>query len=187
MAEFRIAKVTALPGTLTAHTVYLVAPPARPDFVEMYVTGASPSTVKRMLREQDVADMIAAAVDGLSSIEVVANIAARDALVLTANTQVLVLDATGDPTVASGAATYVWRAATSTWTKISEAESLDVQIQWSSIIGRPSSSPALIDNAVALRHTHTNKTQLDKIGEDADGNLTYDGDLPVTGWTEVNW
>ena len=115
MAEFRIAKVTALPGTLTAHTIYLVAPPARPDYVEMYVTGSSASVVKRMLREQDVQGLIDTSLSGLSAIQVVATIAERNALALTVNTQVLVLDATGDPTVASGAATYVWRAAASTW------------------------------------------------------------------------
>lgn len=37
------------------------------------------------------------------------------------------------------------------------------------------SSLANIDNAVSLRHTHTNKTQIDKIGQDGDGNPTWNG------------
>jgi hypothetical protein len=34
---------------------------------------------------------------------------------------------------------------------------------------------AAIDAAVGNAHTHANKSQLDKIGEDAGGGLTYDG------------
>jgi hypothetical protein len=37
------------------------------------------------------------------------------------------------------------------------------------------SSLTNIDNAVSLRHTHTNKTQIDKIGQDGDGNPTWNG------------
>ena len=86
------------------------------------------------------------------------------------------LDASADATVASGAATYVYDFGNTTWVKISEAESLDVVLDWSNIQNGPSSSPAAIDAAVADSHTHANKTQLDKIGENGDGNLTYDGD-----------
>ena len=47
--------------------------------------------------------------------------------------------------------------------------------------------PAQIDAAVAATHTHANKSELDKIGQDANGNLTYDGALPATGYSTVNW
>ena len=30
-----------------------------------------------------------------------------------------------------------------------------------------------IEESVSLRHTHSNKEQLDKIGEDSEGNFTY--------------
>jgi hypothetical protein len=55
----------------------------------------------------------------------VANIAARNALTgLTTGDRVFVLDATGDATVASGWAIYVWRGGG--FTKVAEAEGLDV-------------------------------------------------------------
>lgn len=187
MFRYRIYKETALPGTLTAHSIYLVAPAARPDYVEMYVTGADPATVKRVVNSVDVQAMINASLSGINAVQVVADIAARNALAPTSNTQVLVLDATGDATVASGAATYVWQQATSTWHKISEAESLDVALTWAALTGKPSSTPAAIDDAVTKAHGHANKTELDKVGEDANGNLTYGGALPVIAWTSTGW
>jgi len=186
MATYSIYKETTLPGTLQAHSIYLIAPVARPDFVEMYVTGASASTVKRVIDSAQVQSMIDSAVAGMNTLEVVANIAARNALTPTKNIQVLVLDATGDATVSSGAATYVYRFSTSSWIKISEAESQDVVLQWSSIQNKPTSSVADIDDAVTKKHSHANKTELDKVGESG-GYFTYNGSKPVIDWTSSAW
>ncbi len=57
-----------------------------------------------------------------------ANIAARDALVLTKTSFVMVADATGDATVNSGAALYFYNKVGSTYTKIAEYESMDLTI-----------------------------------------------------------
>lgn len=175
MSTFKINKVTSLPGTLEPNSFYFVAPAGSPDYVELYVTGTSASTVKRIFKQSDVQALIDASLSALSQMEVVANIAARNALTPTRNMTVLVLDATGDGTVASGAATYVYRLATTSWIKISEAESLDIAITWAAISGKPSSSAAAIDAAVTASHTHSNKTQLDLIGQDGNGELTYNG------------
>lgn len=172
MASFRIERVTAVPGTLTANTIYIVSVAA--DRAEIYITGNT-ATARRILNETDVEALIDAAVSGLAGVQVVANIAERDALVLTSNAQVFVIDATGDATVASGGATYVYRASNDTFTKISEAESLDLVLQWAAIQGKPTSSAAAIDAAVTASHSHSNKTQLDQIGQNADGDFTYNG------------
>ena len=37
-----------------------------------------------------------------------------------------------------------------------------------------------IEESVSLRHTHSNKEQLDKIGEDSEGNLTYNGNVVIS-------
>ncbi len=188
MPNIRIHKTTALPGTLEGHAVYLVAPAAKPDYVEMYVTSADGSTARRIINQDDIQAMIDAAVAGVSTgIEIVADIAARDALTPTNGKYVLVLDASGDPTVDSGAASYVWRTATSQWVKLTEYESMDMTITWSMIQGGPSSTPASIDAAVANSHTHANLTQLGKIDEDGNGDFTYDGQYPrarleTSGW-----
>lgn len=186
MATYSIYKETTLPGTLQSHSIYLIAPTARPDFVEMYVTGASASTVKRVIDSAQVQSMIDATVAGVSNLEVVANIAARNALNPTKNIQVLVLDATGDATVSSGAATYVYRFSTTSWIKISEAESQDVVLQWANIQNKPTSSVADIDDAVTKKHSHVNKTELDKVGESG-GYFTYNGSKPVIDWTSSAW
>lgn len=187
MSEYKVWKETSLPATLEAHSIYLVAPAERPDYVEVYVTGASASTVKRVIDQSDVQALIDASVSSLSSIEIVSDIAARDALSPTSNIQVLVQDASADTTVDSGAATYIYNVDTGNWIKISEHESLDLVIDWSDIQNGPSSSVADIDDAVAKRHEHANKAELDKIGENADGRLTYDGALPVIAWNSTGW
>lgn len=61
---------------------------------------------------------------GLSGTTVVANIAARDALVATSGEFAYVIDASADATVGTGGATYVYDGAT--WIKVAEAESLDL-------------------------------------------------------------
>jgi len=40
---------------------------------------------------------------------------------------------------------------------------------------------------VSMAHTHSNKTQLDQIDQDASGLLTYNGVLPLSGWMTTNW
>lgn len=187
MSTYRIYKETALPGTLQPHSIYLVAPAARPDFVEMYVTGASAATVKRVIDQTQVQSMIDASLSGVGGLTVVNDIAARNALSLTTNTMVFVVDASADATVNSGGATYVWRQSNSTWVKISEAESMDLNLTWTAITGRPTSTPAQIDSAVTDSHTHANKTELDKVGEDVSGRFTYSDSLPVIGWTSTGW
>lgn len=187
MANFRTHKVTALPGVLQANSIYYVAPAARPDYVEVYMTGTDPATVKRIVNTVDVQAMIDAAVSGLGGLAIVADIAARDALNPSSNAMVVVLDASADATVNSGSALYAYQLATTTWIKLSEYESLDLTLTWSSISGRPSSTPAQIDSAVANSHTHANLTQLNQIGQDGDGHLTYNGESPKISWDTNAW
>jgi hypothetical protein len=61
-----------------------------------------------------------------------------------------------------------------TWTKVAEAESMDVVLQWGNIQGKPSSAVADIDDAVSKKHEHANKTVLDAISANStSGNLVY--------------
>jgi hypothetical protein len=187
MANFRVHKVTALPGTLQANSIYYVAPAARPDYVEVYMTGTSAATVKRIANTVDVQAMIDAAVSGLGGLAIVADIAARDALNPTANAMAVVLDASADPTVNSGSALYAYQFSTTSWLKLSEYESLDFTLTWESISVRPSSTPAQIDSAVSNSDTHANLSQLNQIGQDGDGDLTYSGNPVRTSWDTTGW
>lgn len=188
MPNIRIHKTTALPGTLEGHSVYLVAPAAKPNYVEMYVTSADGSVVRRIINSDDIQAMIDASIASSGNgIDIVSDIAARNALTPTNGKYVLVLDASADPTVNSGAASYVWRAATSQWIKLTEYESLDMTITWAMIQGGPSSTPSAIDAAVANSHTHANMTQLGKIGEDGNGDFTYDGQYPRARLETAEW
>lgn len=188
MPTVKIHKTTALPGTLEGHAVYLVAPASKPNYVEMYVTSADGSQARRIINSDDIQAMIDASVASVSGgLEIVADIAARNALSPTNGKYVLVLDASADPTVNRGAASYVWRAATSEWIKLTEYESMDMTITWAMIQGGPTSAPSAIDAAVANSHTHANMTQLDKVGEDANGDFTYDGNPPRARLETAGW
>jgi hypothetical protein len=187
MAAIKIFKVTALPVTLEPHSMYLVAPAARPDFVEIYVTNNDATVVKRVVNTDDIQQMIVTAVQNNATISVVDNITARNNLSPTDGKLVLVIDASGDPTVTSGSATYVWRASTSTWIKISEYESMDVVIEWANIQNKPTSSVSDIDLAVAQRHTHANKTELDKVSEDTNSEFMYGGKYPLARLETADW
>lgn len=174
MSLLRIERVLALPGTLSPSTMYIVKSAAAPH-AEVYFTNADGSEARHIINKGEIDTMISNALASFSNILVVATIAARDALTPDHNVLALALDATGDATVTTGSALYVYQLATTTWHKVSEFESLDVTLTWASIQNKPTSAVADIDDAVAKRHTHANKTEIDKIGEDVDGLLTYNG------------
>ena len=188
MTTLRIFKETALPATLQPHSIYMVASATHADLLEIFVTNASGSTpVRHVLNRAEVQSMIDASIASANELTIVADIAARNALSPTRAQYVYVVNATGDATVASGGATYLWNPSGSTWIKTSEAESMDVSVTWASITGKPTSTPSQIDSAVANAHSHANKTQLDLIGQNAAGEMTYNGVQVKTTWSSTGW
>lgn len=189
MASFlRIERVTALPQTLQGSTMYIVKD-ADPTKAGVYFTNTDGTEARHVIDKTDVQSMINTSIADFSNIQVVADIAARDTLGagLTRNALVLAVDATGDTTVNTGAALYIYDLAAEAFTKVSEFESMDVVLEWSAIQGRPSSSVADIDDAVARKHSHTNLALLEKIGEDAQGKLMYNGQYPETYLATAQW
>lgn len=190
MAAVKFFKVTTLPGTLVADAFYLVQnEPA--GYAESYVTdnsGVAKAIGNSAMINALVGSAVNSAIASLNEVEVVANIAARNALGTSAahNLMILVLDATGDTSVTAGAAMYVFNKTANTYTKVADYQSLDVTLTWASIVGGPSSSPAQIDSAVALKHSHANKSVLDDIGANSDG-ITYQGNNLSSLWSALNW
>ena len=174
MAQLKFARVNALPAVLAASTVYFVA--SGTDLAEVYISNNDGSAARHVISKTEIQAMMTQSVADFTNIRVLADIAARNALVLTRNVLALVLDATGDETVATGAALYIFDAENgSIWSKVSEFESLDVQLTWDAIQNKPASTVADIDSAVAQKHSHANKALLDKVGEDAQGVFQYAG------------
>lgn len=114
---------------------------------------------------------------GRSTTFVTGDIAGRDALSgMKIGDQVWVKDASADPTVARGAAKYIYESEAAGWVKTAEAESMDLVIAWDDVQGKPDVAAADIDQAVANAHEHANRTDvLDKLGADPDTGLTFDG------------
>ncbi len=180
--------VAALPQALEADSFYYVANGA---VAESYLTdsaGNAKSVGNTVMINQLVANALADWEKTSNSMPIVANIAEREALILTLekNSFILVLDASADATVNSGSALYAYDFGTTTVYKVAEYESMDLVIQWASIQGRPNSSVAQIDDAVGKAHQHANKTVLDKFTE-AGGELKFAGEPIATTWTTKDW
>lgn len=184
-----IRKETALPGIFFPNQRIFVARADNPALMDAYMVNATGDGHRRTLNTDEVEAMIAApGLSGAGAATVVSNIAARDAIASPDDGMLIIVrDASGDPTVDSGSATYGWMAAETPWEKLAEFESLDTVMAWTNITGRPTSTPAQIDSAVTNSHTHANATQLDLIGQDGSGNLTYSGALPRAAVTVANW
>lgn len=189
MAQLKFYAVASLPGVLEPDAFYYVE---NGTYAESYLTDKT--GVAKMVGNSTMINALIAAElanwsGARSQVTIVADIAARDALAQDAETNlmVLVLDATGDPTVTAGSALYAYALASTSWHKLSEYESMDVVVTWADIQNGPASTPVQIDDAVTKAHQHTNMAQLNKIGEDAEGNLTYDGTAVKTQWQIKNW
>lgn len=176
MSKIRIERVLALPDPLVGSTIYIVKA-ADATHAEMFFTNNDGSEIRHLLNKAEVNDMITTAINSFNNIMVVQDIATRNALVLERNALVLVVNATGDGTVSSGAAMYVYDHGNSSYYKVSEYESMDMtfDLSWGNITGGPSSSPVAIDSAVAAAHVHANADVLGQLGEGPGGNLTYKG------------
>lgn len=67
---------------------------------------------------------------------------------------------------------YLWDG--TAWRQRDESQ-VSLTFTWGNLQEKPASTPLTIDNTVTVAHSHTNKTVLDKIGQSATGNFTYDG------------
>lgn len=170
----RIERVNALPATLTGSTMYVVKSTEN-GLADIYFTNNDGTEARHVINKTEIGSMITSSISDFTNIKIAADIAARDALTLTRNMLVLVINATGDETVSAGAALYVYNSVNFEWTKVSEFESMDVTLTWDAIEGRPTSSVVSIDDAVTKRHSHANSAELAKVGEGADGVFQYNG------------
>lgn len=108
MPALKFNKVSTLPSTLEADAFYYVE---NGNFAESYLTnnaGTAKAIGNSAMIEAVAAPLIAAAISDVRSLQVVPDIAARDALEFDRSMMVLVTDASGDPTVDSGASLYVY-------------------------------------------------------------------------------
>lgn len=169
-----ISRVNALPETLAAETIYLVKTGSE---LTLTVTGEDAAVVATTVSKADVNTAISTAIGDLemsNSVEFAADIDARDAMGLTKSAFVYVADATMDETVSDGAAMYLYDLANTTWHKVTEYESLDLELSWDNIDGKPNRSVEEIDDAVAASHIHENMDVLLQLS-DVDGKLQYNG------------
>ncbi|GGJ65470.1 hypothetical protein [Deinococcus aquiradiocola] len=185
MPQLKFFQVVTLPGTLQPNAFYYVL---NGSYSESYLTNST-GVAKAIGNSAMINALIDAKLAAASTLQSVPTIAARNsaAAATTANALYLVTDATGDPTVTSGAALYFYEKAANKHTKVAEYESMDVVLQWANIQGRPNSTPAAIDAAVGASHTHGNKGVLDAL-TDSGGRLQYGGQpVNTPDWGSTDW
>lgn len=181
---FKVYRETVLPSTLQPYALYYIKGQDK-DYIEQYATDANANAI-RVFDKGEVEKLIQEALVGVGHLTVVTNIDARDAIANATNgTEVFVLDASKDDTVNAGGARYIRN--NDAWLKVAETESMDLVLDWTNLQNKPTSTVQAIDDAVAKAHTHTNKSELDKIGEDSNGNLTYGGKSVATEWASATW
>ena len=181
MALRKLHKVSSLPVTKDANALYFVQNGTNSDF---YITDSS-WTAHPVVTDVRINELVTTAISAQNMMEIVPDISARDALSLSSNALVLVLNATGDATVSSWWATYAYRHSDTSFNKIAEHESQDVVLSWSNIVWRPASSTADIDDAVNKKHTHSNLTTLDKFTENA-WEVSFNWDK-INSWNTLDW
>ena len=152
--QITINKVTALPATLESSSLYFVLQNSTDTFSEAYITDIN--GVAKGIGNTAFITAVATAVFNQqnasnNAFEIAPDIASRDALAanFSGNRLVLVTNASDDTTVNTGSALYSWDQSTGTFDKLTEFESLDVVITWASITDGPTSTPAMVDAAVA--------------------------------------
>ncbi len=72
---------------------------------------------------------------------------------------------------------YIWYGQTDSWKPDTTTAEI-INMTWANISNKPTSSVANIDSAVSKSHEHSNLIYLNKISQDNNGNLTYNG-LPA--------
>lgn len=182
-------KVTTLPGSLEPDSFYFVE---NGTYAESYVTddeGQARSIGNSTMINALISAALANWSGESSQVTIVPDITARDALIASAETNlmILVVDATGDSTVTAGSALYAYDLTVDEVYKIAEYESMDVIPTWESIQGGPTSTPAQIDSAVTQAHSHSNKAVLDLLSEGAGNQLQFRGVAITTDWSTNNW
>lgn len=180
---------TAVPSTWQKGGVYFIKPTTPPagapaDYCEVYIVDHTGAVTAHTPTWGEIDTHITNKLTTAGSVQIVDTIAGRDAIA-TPSGYVYVVDASADSTVDSGGAEYLWNATTNQWIKVAEKESMDMVLNWASITDAP--ALAQVQDAVNKSHSHANKTQLDKIGQDASGNLTYGGTVVTTQWQSNGW
>ena len=119
---------------------------------------------------------------GSGCIVIVANLRERDTQ--DHNKLVYVKDATGDPSIKAGGAVYIFDNTSTTWVKICESESMDLEAWLEAhththpnlmLLNSYTQTEEDLAEAVRLKHNHENKAVIDEFGENADGRPTYKG------------
>ena len=186
MSKFTIMRVTSLPSTITPSTMYILKQPTS-QVAEVYFSNNNGSQLVPGITEQFITDKFASLLaTGMGEIQIVETINDRNRVTKNGNSLIIVIDATGDEFGSTGTVLYLYRAINSSYFRVSVFDGSGDGVSsggggaggpvwWGSILGKPSSTPVQIDDAVSKAHTHSNQTTLDRIGVTADGVLTVDG------------
>ena len=171
MSVMSFYKVDSLPTVLVPNAIYFVRN-INDAYVDIYVTDNTGQGMRSTV-DYEAVKHVAAKATATTLVKTVTNYETLSTLDTYATRIAFVIDASGDSTVTSGAATYIFNQSIAEWVKVAEFESMDTVLQWTNIEGKPNSTPEAIDNAVKQTHTHANKHVLDKFDVNANGTPVF--------------
>lgn len=186
MAKISIERVIQLPEQLASSTIYVVKG-ADSSIAELYFTSTDGQELRHLINKDDINTLIASQISDFNNLLLTSDIPSRDALELSRNILVFVQDATGDTSVSSGAALYFFDASESDFIKVSQYDTSGVVLEWSLIDNRPASSVEAIDDSVSKSHNHSNSDVLNLLGQNEDGDLTFNGKTIGTTVVIADW
>lgn len=170
----RFRRVNVLPGTLEPDTMYIVKAPGSTE-AKLVFTGSDASIVVGTIDRVAIEGIISQSVEAHTSVHFYATYAEMTAGALKANGLCYVADIAGDPLGGSGVGVYVYDFDNARFTKFPGGSGPSGPVAWGDLVGKPTSTPAAIDDAVAKAHAHTNKPILDNMSENAQQKLMYRG------------
>lgn len=190
MSNLKFYGLSALPQELEANAFYFIT---KGTHVESFVTdviGQAKMVGNAPLIKSIVMEELASWGDSSQQIEIVQDIAARDAFSAESESNILaiVLDSSENGDGSGSAALYAYEHSAKVWHKLSDyGDAGNGGASWETLSGKPVSNPVDIDSAVNMKHLHSNKTVLDLLGEDSNENLTFRGAKVTTQWVNKDW
>lgn len=175
---FLIVRVDELPAFPVANAMYIVKDKDRPTRANIVFTGKTTQDQASLITFNDidaiVLEKITKTLTDNQNIRVYSTFGDMMGVVPEFNTFAYVRDNTGGPGTQGLPATYVYETEQANWIPVSSGSA---EVSWDSIMGRPIATPAQIDQAVSMSHSHGNMTVLNKLSSTTEGQLTFNNQI----------
>lgn len=176
----KIRRVNQVPTVREANTMYIVKAPGALE-ADLVFTGSDPTIEASTISRAAINTIVGDKVDASTSIYFQPTYAQMLANPPKANALIYVADTTGDPTAVTPTRVYLYQSVIRQFMGFPNSGGGGTgTVSWDAVLGRPTATPAQIDQAVAQSHAHANQQTLNQLGENAQQKLTFRGTVVDT-------